>query len=465
MSRGALNVRVIVYGSLAAICFVVAYNVYVAWPRGESDTLGVMTAAGRTRLQQMRTEERGDSVAFVAPKPFVRPFQSTSIAVLEAAAARDEPDAQCELGIRYEHGDGVLQDTHQARSLFVAAAKKHNGCALNGLGNLYELGDGVGPDPVAAASFYRAAAAVRYPGAYFNLGRASENGSGLQVNDLFAYRWYAKAAAAGYQDAYDDVADRYADGSGVQQNPYLAERWYTLSADAGDAYAMERLVDLYLQYTSTPNHAALALYWLHKDRSPEASYRIGEIYLGGEGIPRDVTAATSWLQKSAASDYAPAEVAYADLLRAGTAGGGANASVIATYYEKAAAAGNATAMDRLAAMALTGQGMPKNVDLADRMLDKAARLGDTDAMLEIAEHYEHSTFGYPRDQTKAQAFALVASAFGARSDQVAKILPPGPPSYGLDAEQLAGVLSQEILAAKQAQSAAPSPTPAALPGR
>ena len=53
------------------------------------------------------------------------------------------PDAQYELGLCYDEGDGVKENKHEAFKWFLKAANQEHGRAQNAVGLCYEYGDGV----------------------------------------------------------------------------------------------------------------------------------------------------------------------------------------------------------------------------------------------------------------------------------------------------------------------------------
>jgi TPR repeat protein len=82
------------------------------------------------------------------------------------AAEGDQPDAEDELGVRYQDGDGVEQNDVQAAYWFRKAAEHvpnlgGAGQGRNNLGNLYEEGNGVPRDYVQAYTWFSLAGSDR----------------------------------------------------------------------------------------------------------------------------------------------------------------------------------------------------------------------------------------------------------------------------------------------------------------
>lgn len=413
--------RVIFYGALLAALAVAGYVLYVQWPRPSQSSL----AGGMTAFQELRRARAAQTPrTFHPPRPFVRPVLPSGPEQLELLARAGNADADCKLGTKYEHGDGVPTDYGRARGLFLDAATKHNGCAINGLGNLYLNGWGVQRDANAALSYYRTAQAAGYPAASYNLGRAYQYGFGVQPNDKTAFQYYKQAAEAGYQDAYDSVADYYENGAGGTVDLYLAEQYYLLAAQNGDEYAKEGLAYAYLNDELLPNRFTLALRWLRADAgSAWSRFEIGLLYENGLGVPKSNAQAARWYKLSADLGYMEGQDAYAAMLRAGAATGKPDPVDAARYFQAAARQGSAAAMYQLGTMAQSGVGMRRNPALGEQLYAAAAMHGNPDALLLLAYRYRDGTHGYPRDLERSEALAMVAFQHGANASQTAALVP------------------------------------------
>jgi hypothetical protein len=76
-------------------------------------------------------------------------------------AEQGEAKAQTALGVIYEQGQGVTQDSTQAASWFRKAAEQGEAKGQTALGVMYESGIGVPPDNVLACMWLNLAAAQR----------------------------------------------------------------------------------------------------------------------------------------------------------------------------------------------------------------------------------------------------------------------------------------------------------------
>jgi localization factor PodJL len=130
---------------------------------------------------------------------------------LERAAQAGLAPAQFRLGSLYEKGQGVKKDLPRARELYLAAAGKGNAKAMHNLAVLYAEGFEGKPDYAAALQWFRKAAEFGVADSQYNLGVLFARGIGVQQNLSESYKWFALAALQGDQDAAkkrDDVAGR-----------------------------------------------------------------------------------------------------------------------------------------------------------------------------------------------------------------------------------------------------------------
>ncbi len=95
------------------------------------------------------------------PQGAARPAGVESLEQQHAAALRGDPGAQCAMGHRYLHGDGVKADSAEAVRWYRLAAAQGWAEADGTLGFCFEYGIGVARDDALAAECYRRAAERR----------------------------------------------------------------------------------------------------------------------------------------------------------------------------------------------------------------------------------------------------------------------------------------------------------------
>jgi len=129
----------------------------------------------------------------------------------------------------------------EARHLWLALAGSGDAEATLNLGLLYDLGRGVPQDSSTAYRWYRQAAEAGLAQAAFNVAVMLDSGAGVPRNGAEAAVWYARAAAAGYHRAQYALAQLYTDGDGVPRNLATAGAWYRAAARGGLGAASARL--------------------------------------------------------------------------------------------------------------------------------------------------------------------------------------------------------------------------------
>ncbi len=264
-----------------------------------------------------------------------QPLSGNEIAELQTKAQAGDPKAQVTLGHAHEQGNGVAQSDELAAKWYRAAADQGNPDAQNSLGILYRLGRGVDRDKAEAVNWYRKAARQGHAPAYYNLGAAYYNGDGVPVDDVLAYAWFALAARAGLAGATEAVARQTQEMSATQLE------------DGRLAAAM-----MLIGGARVPQDADAGLGMLEelaRQGSARAQTGVGVAYAmrGNFDAARSICAKA---EKTIAGAYCLGYVYENDH------GAGAGAQKAAGYYRRAAMAGHAESMLRLARMYAEGRG-------------------------------------------------------------------------------------------------------------
>jgi TPR repeat protein len=114
--------------------------------------------------------------------------------------------AQYDMGVLYQHGQGVAQDYKEAAKWYRLAAAQGDEDAQNNLGGFYDQGYGVAQDYKEAQKWYRISAAGGDSGALNNIGVLYLKGHGVPQDNLRAYMWESLAAAHGSTEAPKNLA-------------------------------------------------------------------------------------------------------------------------------------------------------------------------------------------------------------------------------------------------------------------
>ncbi len=149
------------------------------------------------------------------------------------AADQGDAEAQNNLGIMYQEGQGVPQDYAEALRLFRNAADQRYAAAQRSLGNTYKDGRGVPQDDGQAAKWLRLAADQGDAVAQFSLGVMYDIGKGVPQSDGEAAKLYRNAAERGLVQAQSVLGVMYEIGRSVPQDYVLAHMWLNLAAAQG----------------------------------------------------------------------------------------------------------------------------------------------------------------------------------------------------------------------------------------
>ena len=119
----------------------------------------------------------------------------------KAKAEAEDADAEYNLGVMYERGQGVEQDFKEAVKWYRKAAEQGDAVAQYNLGLMYRKGEGVPQDFKEALKWFRKAAEQGNELAQYSLGMMYDNGEGVPIDRGVAYVWCSIAAAKGYTEA------------------------------------------------------------------------------------------------------------------------------------------------------------------------------------------------------------------------------------------------------------------------
>ena len=113
---------------------------------------------------------------------------------------------------------------------FRPLAEQGNANAQYNLGIMYDNGQGVSQDYAGAVKWFRKAAKQGVAEAQFELGFMYDKGLGVPQDYAKALQWWRKAAERGYAKAQSKLGFMYRNGQGVPQDYVQAHKWYNLVA-------------------------------------------------------------------------------------------------------------------------------------------------------------------------------------------------------------------------------------------
>jgi len=141
------------------------------------------------------------------PSPKATPpteAEKKAFAETKASAERGVAASQVNLGLKYEKGQGVEQDSAQALAWFTKAAEQNVPFAKIAqfyLGMKYYKGQGVEQDYAQALAWFTRAAEQNEPRAQFYLGAMYELGEGTDEDKVRSLAWLLLAARQGEKNA------------------------------------------------------------------------------------------------------------------------------------------------------------------------------------------------------------------------------------------------------------------------
>jgi uncharacterized protein len=348
--------------------------------------------------------------------------------------------AQYKVAGFYEQGRGTAKDDVEAARWYQAAADRGVARAKRNLARMYETGRGVPQDDARALALYREAAAGGETSAHFKVGQLVEAGRGTAADPMAAVEHYRAAAQAGQVNAQLALARLYrTDDDDVPEDPTRAAKWYgealvQLEADAsrGDAQARERLGDLYLNGRGVPKNVdhALALY--------EAAARSGRtgaqlkaarlLHKGADGVPADPAKAASYFHMAVDQGHPSAGYSLAQMYADGEGVPQDGARAVALYQESVEQ-GDTRAYVRLGDLYANGDAVSQDHEEAVRWYTLAAEHGDPRGYYRLGEAYERGR-GVPEDLVQSLMWYSLAEQSDyepatARVERVAAKLEPG----------------------------------------
>lgn len=194
------------------------------------------------------------------------------------------------------------------------------------------------------------------------------------------------AAERGDKDAQFGMSVRYSQGNGVLKDETKAAYWARKAAEQGQTAAMLDMGTRLWSGRGVTKNPSDAVQWFQKcatkcedGRRPEAYYFIGIAYRTGVGVPKNDQLSTAAFAKGV------------------------------TILKKLVDSGNATPFGygALGQFYWEGDGVPKDIDHALILYNKAADLGSTDAMKFLGSAYLQGK-SVPKDEKKAHDYFQMA---------------------------------------------------------
>ena len=159
--------------------------------------VAIPTAHACTSASAAYGDTRPREGLYVLDDAILHGVMTTTDSVIWFATYADQgiAEAQYNLAVLYERGDGVAKDEAKAIDLYRRAAEQKFPQAKFNLGVMHHLGVGTPQNHAEAARLYRLAAGHGIAHAHFNLGLLYFEGKGVPRDETEALRWCKSAAS------------------------------------------------------------------------------------------------------------------------------------------------------------------------------------------------------------------------------------------------------------------------------
>jgi uncharacterized protein len=224
-------------------------------------------------------------------------------ALCQPLAKAGDADAQNMLGYLYSEGLGAKLDKEQAVRWYRSAAKQGHASAQHNMGVMRFEGKYLRQDYTEAAKWFNAAARQGEAASQFELSRMYFFGKGVPRNAGRGATWAGKAAVQGHEEAMEWLKDLAS--KGIFEKTWLLEKGIIKGEVPEAAYWMGEVYD-----RGPESDKDKAATWYRKAAGkdlPLAQYRLGMLYLTGEGVWQSDSSAEKWLGKAAKKGVAPAQ--------------------------------------------------------------------------------------------------------------------------------------------------------------
>ncbi|MFN0262327.1 tetratricopeptide repeat protein [Tepidamorphus sp. 3E244] len=224
-------------------------------------------------------------------------YESAALQFGQAAANGHVP-AQAQLGLMLIAGEGTDRDAAKGFALVEAAAARQDPFSIAMLGELTMRGIATARDESEAKTLFHKAAALGSPIGMQRLGETLSAQNGGAEVDADALDWLNKAVSAGAPTAHYTIGTFHRDGRVVEKNPSTALSHFRLAAMAGDARALYEVGASYLNGRGVQADQREGVSWMR--RAAEAGmtdsyYSLAYAHAFGRGADRNPQQAARYM--------------------------------------------------------------------------------------------------------------------------------------------------------------------------
>jgi TPR repeat protein len=233
------------------------------------------------------------------------------------AAKQGYSPAQNQIGYMFYKGWATKIDKKEAFKWYKKSADQNDAVGQMRIGKLYLRGEGVKKNTDEAIKWLKKSADQENVDAIKTIGYLYLRGKGVEKNICKGMRLLEKVAEQGSKLDRLIINDLYLNGEGIDKNLNEAVEWFKKTIDSGDDNAKLDLATLYYNQNDKKN----AIKWFKetavntkttKTKQAEAEYRLGKIYLEGDGTEKNEKEAIHWLELSSNHNHINASILLGD---------------------------------------------------------------------------------------------------------------------------------------------------------
>ena len=224
----------------------------------------------------------------------------------------------------------------------------------------------------------------------YKIGKIYYEGKGCEKDDEKAYEYFMKAADCKNKNAYYALGKTCSDKTSTHYDIIRAEQYYLKAYEEyydseteeshAPSYLKNSMADLYAnqEHEIYDINKAISLYkdCAENDNSPFSMFKLGSIYLNGNGVYKDITLGLHYLNDAADCGNKFAKVTLADFYADATHNHYNIAKAISLYKDCIKNDADSYSMSKLGSIYLFGNGVPKDEALGLKYLNDAAAQGN-----------------------------------------------------------------------------------------
>ena len=229
-----------------------------------------------------------------------------------------------------------------------------DGSILYKIGKIYYEGKGCEKDAEKAYEYFMKAADCKNKNAYYALGKTCSDKTSTHYDIIRAEQYYLKA----YEEYYDSETEE------SHAPSYLKNSMADLYANQEhEIYDINKAISLYKDCAENDNDTF-------------SMFKLGSIYLNGNGVYKDITLGLHYLNDAADCGNKFAKVTLADFYADATHNHYNIAKAISLYKDCIKNDADSYSMSKLGSIYLFGNGVPKDEALGLKYLNDAAAQGN-----------------------------------------------------------------------------------------